>query len=89
MCNLLFSTTNIKTHLLLLSSTLCSNTVIGLLMRIGGLRLLGKLLSIVGKSIWMRAMAVTLPRISILSKDGLMNLLRLNLLIISIHCSLQ
>jgi len=37
----------------------------------------------------MRAMAVTLPRISILSKDGLMNLLRLNLLIISIHCSLQ
>lgn len=89
MCNLLFSTTDVKTHLLLLSSTLRSNTVIGLLMRIGGLRLLGKLLSIVGKSIWMRAMTVTLPRISILSKDGLMNLLRLNLLIISIHRSLQ
>lgn len=89
MCNLWFCSTNIQTHLLLLSSALSCNTMISLLVTVLALGLVTQLLAVDWVSIWMRAVTVTLSSIWILSKYGILHLLRLDLLVVSIHSSLQ
>ena len=84
MCNLWFGS-RIHAHLLLLSSTLSSNTVIGLLMAILSL----VLLTVNYISIWMRVVTVTLSGICILGEHRLLVRLLLYLLIVRIHRTLK
>ena len=88
MCNLWF-VSRIHAHLLLLSSTLSSNTMIGLLMTVLCLVLMIERLAVYCIWIRVRVVTVTLSGICILGENRLLVRLLLYLLIIRIHRTLK